>query len=54
MAKKKPSSNTAKTTKPKKSRRKPRYTVGEWFMVLVGGLLVVLFAGIIITSILGD
>jgi hypothetical protein len=54
MAKKKPRSNTSKTTQTKKSRRKSRYTVGEWFMVLVGGLLVVLFAGIIITSILGD
>jgi len=43
------------TKKPAtRSRRKSRYTVGEWFMVLIGGLLVVLFAGIIITSILGD
>jgi hypothetical protein len=44
------------TTKKKagKAHRRPRYTAGEWFMVLLGALLVVLIAGIVITSILGE
>jgi hypothetical protein len=45
-----------KTTKKKarKPRRKTRYSPGEWFMVILGALLVVLFAGLIITSIFGE
>jgi len=50
---------TAKKSSPaarKPSKKQPgrrRYTAGEWFMVLLGAALVILFAGIIITAILG-
>jgi hypothetical protein len=42
----------AKTTPRKKSGGR-RYTAGEWFMVVLGAALVILFAGIVITAILG-
>jgi hypothetical protein len=51
MAKKRKKTTGKQASRP---RRKTRYTAGEWFMVLIGALLVVLFAGIIITSILGE
>jgi len=38
---------------PRKGSRGRRYTAGEWFMVLLGAALVILFAGIVITAILG-
>jgi hypothetical protein len=44
------------TTRKKPSQKQPGrrgYTAGEWFMVLLGAALVILFAGIIITAILG-
>ena len=31
-----------------------KYTAGELFMAAVGALLIVLFVGIVVTSILGD
>jgi hypothetical protein len=34
-------------------RRKSRYTAGEWFMVLLGAAILVLVAGIVITTLLG-
>jgi hypothetical protein len=45
---------TTGTSSP--ARKRPggrRYTAGEWFMVLLGAALVILFAGIVITAILG-
>lgn len=44
----------SKKSASKRPRGTPRYTAGEWFMVILGGLLVILFAGIVITSILGE
>ena len=38
---------------PRKKSARRRYTAGEWFMVALGAALVILFAGIIITAILG-
>jgi hypothetical protein len=34
-------------------RRRPRYSPAEWFMVVLGAAILILIAGIIITSILG-
>jgi hypothetical protein len=36
---------------PKSGRRRSRYSAGELFMAGVGVLLLILFAGIIVTSI---
>ena len=38
---------------PKGSKKKHSYTAGEWFMVALGLALVVMFVGIIVTSVLG-
>jgi hypothetical protein len=54
MARKKPRSTDGRSTRPARSTRKNTYSAGEWFMVLIGALLVILFAGIIITSIFGQ
>jgi hypothetical protein len=48
----KKSTNAARNPRKKPSSRR-RYTAGEWFMVLLGAALVILFAGIVITAILG-
>jgi hypothetical protein len=53
VAKRKVKAKTPKTS-PQSRRRRPRYSVGEWFMVVVGALLVIFFAGIVITTILGE
>ncbi len=49
MAKKRPKRSPAKT-RPKK---KQGYTLGEWFMVALGLALLVMFIGIVVTSVLG-
>lgn len=46
-------STKKKRTVPRKAPGRRRYTAGEWFMVLLGAALVILFAGIVITAILG-
>ena len=46
--------NTPAAKKPRRTKSAGRrYTAGEWFMVILGAALVILFAGIIITAILG-
>lgn len=37
-----------------KGKKGASYTAGELFMAAVGALLIVLFVGIVVTSILGD
>lgn len=44
-----------KRAKPtgRKTKGLPKYSPAEWFMVLLGGALVILVAGIIISAIFG-
>ena len=45
-----------KTVKKSAAAGKPRgkYTAGEWFIAILGGALLVLFLGIIITTMFGE
>jgi hypothetical protein len=47
--------NRKKRAKPagRKTKGLAKYSPAEWFMVLLGGALVILVAGIIISAILG-
>jgi len=38
----------------RKGKKKQGYTAGEWFMVILGLSMVLMFLGIIITSVLGE
>jgi len=49
MAKKAPNQPSTQ----RKRKKKQGYTPGEWFMVILGLSLVVMFLGIIVTSVLG-
>lgn len=51
---KKRSSENRNTPTKRRGSRGETYSLGELFMAGVGALLIVLFLGIIITSILGD
>jgi hypothetical protein len=51
---KKRSSGKRNTGTTRKGARGEHYSFGELFMAGVGALLIVLFLGIVITSILGD
>ena len=50
MAKK----STNQPSNQRKRKKKQSYTAGEWFMVILGLSLVLMFLGIIITSVLGE
>ena len=44
---------TRKAPKPARRKKQQGYTAGEWFMVILGLSLVILFVGIVVTSVLG-
>jgi hypothetical protein len=57
VGKKKPNQRSSenRNDQPRpKGKKGASYTAGELFMAAVGALLIVLFVGIVVTSILGD